>query len=378
MVNGHTYISASNASRWTRCTASAELTKNIESFDTDYSTEGTEAHGIAAKMLSYMLLEAENPLPSIEKEEAKQLMARYAIEYGDWIKEILPNKSEIFIEKRVSFTDTVAGTCDCAIISQNEIIIIDYKYGQGLLVPAVDNLQLVFYALGFRKSYGRKDKYKLYIYQPRTQDDEPYSLWELEDHELDLYEELFNNAISEIEQGKFIFRTGKHCQFCPAKPRCPEWNEELQVIEKSKKDFPSPELLPEDVAEAVHLRGEEVIKWIQSVMKYNLAKACNGSRFTNLKLVEGRSFRKWDDMQEGDIVSQVNMYNLEPYKKTLVPFSHVEKHLGKKKFEESFGHLVVKPKGKPKLVSRSAKGEEISLSGGYEFNDLFLDGEEYE
>jgi len=57
----------------------------------------------------------------------------------------------VLIEQRLDFSKYVEsgfGTGDCVIIADGTLHIIDFKYGQGLLVDAVDNPQMKLYALG--------------------------------------------------------------------------------------------------------------------------------------------------------------------------------------------------------------------------------------
>ncbi len=56
----------------------------------------------------------------------------------------------VLIEQRLDFSCYVPdgfGTGDCVIIADDRLHIVDFKYGLGVLVDAVDNPQMKLYAL---------------------------------------------------------------------------------------------------------------------------------------------------------------------------------------------------------------------------------------
>lgn len=79
----------------------------------------------------------------------------------------------IHIEQRVDFSPWVPegfGTADCIIISDGVIIVIDYKHGKGVYVGVEENEQLLLYALGALNMFRHLfniTQAHLTIYQPR-------------------------------------------------------------------------------------------------------------------------------------------------------------------------------------------------------------------
>ncbi len=84
-------------------------------------------------------------------------------------------------------------------------------------------------------------------------------------------------------------------------------------------------------------------------------------RHALLKLVEGRSNRKYTDEEEVAQAAQKAGYT-DIYKKTLIGITEMERLLGKKKFAEILGKLVYKPQGKVTLVPESDKRQEIAAA----------------
>jgi len=60
------------------------------------------------------------------------------------------------------------------------------------------------------------------------------------------------------------------------------------------------------------------------------------------------------------VAEKVKEAGYEPYEERILGVTEMQKMLGKKKFEEILGELVVKPAGKPVLVSRDDKRPEMN------------------
>ena len=62
----------------------------------------------------------------------------------------------VLIEQRLDFSCYVPdgfGTGDCLIVADKLLHIIDFKYGQGVLVDAEENPQMMLYALGALRQF---------------------------------------------------------------------------------------------------------------------------------------------------------------------------------------------------------------------------------
>ena len=97
-------------------------------------------------------------------------------------------------------------------------------------------------------------------------------------------------------------------------------------------------------------RIPEFRKWIDELWDYATEKALNGYEWTGLKVVEGRSTRKFTDEKQVEEVCLKNGYR-DIYK--LKTLTELEKQLGKKNFNDTLGDLVEKKAGKPTLVEDS-------------------------
>ena len=125
------------------------------------------------------------------------------------------------------------------------------------------------------------------------------------------------------------------------------------------QEFRNPNLLNDKEIEEVLLKADEITSYLNDIKDYAVAKALDGKKWLNFKLVEGRSIRKF--MDEGSVINILKENNINPYDTKLRSITDIEKELGKAKFKTLLEQYVNKPEGKPTLVLRSDKREELSL-----------------
>lgn len=114
-------------------------------------------------------------------------------------------------------------------------------------------------------------------------------------------------------------------------------------------------------------KSEEFVSWINSVKDYALEDAMRGKRYEHYKLVEGRSNRKYSSDEA--VISKVKEAGYNPFEEKLLSVTAMQSRLGKAKFEELLGSLIIKPKGKLTLVSRDDKRPEVNPVES-DFNDV--------
>lgn len=108
-------------------------------------------------------------------------------------------------------------------------------------------------------------------------------------------------------------------------------------------------------------RIPELTRWASDVQDYALTQALEGTRFDGFKLVEGRSTRRYTD-EEAVAKAAHNAGYTDIYKQSLLTITAMERLIGKRRFTEILGDLVVKPQGKPALVPATDKHPELVLS----------------
>lgn len=158
--------------------------------------------------------------------------------------------------------------------------------------------------------------------------------------------------------GEGDFKAGEHCRFCKVKATCrkrAEYNLEL-----AKYEFAVPNTLETAEISVILSKADEFAAWVNDVKEYALQQALSGVQYDGFKVVEGRSVRKYKD--ETAVAEMVSNAGFDPFEKSVLGITAMTKLLGKAKFEELLGGLVVKPKGKPTLVPNSDKRAAINNS----------------
>lgn len=152
--NRHAVLSASSSHRWLHCNPSARLELEFEDRETEAAAEGTAAHALAEhKLRKALKMRSTRPVSKYDSDE----MEMYTDGYLEFVLEAIEEARQdcpdpkVLIEQRLDFSCYVPdgfGTGDCLIVADKLLHIIDLKYGQGVLVNAEENPQMMLYALG--------------------------------------------------------------------------------------------------------------------------------------------------------------------------------------------------------------------------------------
>lgn len=370
----HAVLSPSSASRWLSCTPSARLEIQFPDKAGDFALEGSLAHEfgeLRLKCYSNIIDEMEWAKETSELIKDKfysESLEEYAEGYAAfvWEKYLLARKTTtdavLRIEEKIDLTAYVPegfGTGDAVILADGTMEIIDLKYGKGVQVSAVENKQMMLYALGALDMFGFMyaiHTVRMTIYQPRLDN---ISEWEIPAEELLTWgsNELAPRAkMAFAGEGSFI--PGKHCQFCRAKAQCRALAE--KNLEAAKHEFDDVSLLSDAEISGILAQIDIIKNWMTAVEDYALQAALAGKKLPGFKLVEGRSIRKYSD--EKMVASRLieNGYKsdliYEPAK--LKTITAMEKLVTKKAFTALLGDLIIKPQGKPTLAPETDKRQE--------------------
>ena len=266
----------------------------------------------------------------------------------------------LFIEQEVDISEFVPesfGTADALILSKDTIHVIDLKYGKNVLVECEGNPQTKLYALGaismFDCLYDFKTV-KMSIFQPRMGNVQTSEI--SKEELLKWAEEVVRPAAADAYEGKGEFHPGENCKFCRVRSTCRAKANSL--LELEKYEHKEPPLLTDEEVEDVLDRIDSLVSWANQIKDYALNEAIKGKVWKNHKLVAGKSNRVIKD--EEAVVASLQAEGIDPYKRTLLSLTDIQKVLGKVKFNEIVAPYVIKPEGKPTLVPRSDKREEIN------------------
>ncbi len=371
----HAILSASSSHRWLNCSPSARLEQEFEDRETEAAAEGTAAHALCEHKLrrALKLQSRRKPISKYDCDE----MDMHTDNYVQFVLEMLSESRQhcadplINIEQRLDFSCYVPdgfGTGDCIIISDKTMHVIDFKYGQGVLVDAEQNPQMMLYALGALRLFDSLydiEEVAMTIYQPRR---ENISTWTISVADLKTWaeEELIPRAKLAFE-GKGDFMPGPWCTFCKAAVKCRARAEEK--LRLAQYEFARPPLLTDAEIEDILGKLDDLTRWAEEIKAYAQDAALNhGKQWHGYKVVEGRSVRKYSN--EDAVVEAANAAGYHDiFRKTLLPITEMEKLMGKQEFQTILGGLVIKPAGKPTLVPASDKRPAIT-SANTDFNEI--------
>jgi len=370
----HAILSASSSHRWLNCSPSARLELEFEDRETEAAAEGTAAHALCEHKLRRTLKrQSRKPVSRYDCEE----MDTHTDNYVQFILETIAQTKEhcadpiINIEQRLDFSCYVPhgfGTGDCVIIADKTLHIIDFKYGQGVLVEAEHNPQMMLYALGALRIYDTLydiEEVSMTIFQPRR---ENISTWTISVADLKAWaeDELIPKAKLAYE-GKGDYIPGPWCTFCKAAVKCRARAEEK--LRLAQYEFAMPPLLTDAEIEDILDKLSDLTSWANEIIAYAQDAALNhGKQWRGWKVVEGRSNRKYSNEQAViEAANEAGYHDI--FRKTLLPLTEMEKLMGKQNFQTILGSLIVKPAGKPTLVPASDKRPALNHANT-DFNEI--------
>jgi hypothetical protein len=379
----------SAADRWTTCPASPRFVlENADLIPADlsskFSQEGTTAHEVAAAFL-----QDREPNPANCPTPIDGDMRMHGFDYAEYVQGLRAPQSKLIVEQKQElwFYPGRNAVVDAAVINPDSLHVIDYKYGAGVVVSPVENLQATIYAyqIALPLNLPLDFPVTVHIYQPRGRDagDSAAHVWETTIG--DIAERAgwiaaratviqINN---ETKGNPLTFAPSeKACRWCPAKAFCPaRQNEMLDGIEaldtiEPPKPLPLPAALSIEQLAAVLKHKDNIAKWLNDVEEYATNRLRDGNAVPGFKLVMSRGGnRYWSDPKKaGELLMKTTV--LKPFEvieqKTISP-SAAEKLIGKKKFSAELTALITRNPGSPELAPEDDKRESCAITGKTEF-----------
>lgn len=377
-------LNPSSADRWTTCTASPGfILENWDrvpvSSDTAYNQAGTTAHEVGAS-----LLENRQPNPKECPVPIDSDMWVHGWNYHEYVLGLRERGSRLIVETKMPlwYMPSRNAKVDAAVINHSSLHIIDYKYGEGVVVHPERSLQATIYAqtIGAQMLPFPADDFPVFvhIYQPRGRAGEtgPGHVWETTWGEIAEIAQGISDvadlilSVQEDPQqlaSMMVFTpSDKACQWCPAKGFCTARQASLaegfEIIESAPKP-PPPTALTIEQRALIQQHGAAMKSWVEDVQEYNLQRMNAGEKLPGFKLVQSRGGnRAWSNPKKAAaLLLQDTILKREEVveEKTIGPAA-AEKLLGKGKFSAELTALIVKPPGSPVIASFEDKREAIA------------------
>ena len=338
MSTKHAFLSASSAHRWLHCPPSVKLASAYPDQASSYALEGTCAHELCEYKLKKALgMKACDPRENLSfyNEEMETCAEDYASFVMEQVTQAKATTADpvVLIEQRVDFSKWVPdgfGTADALIIADGVLSIIDYKHGQGVLVEADHNPQMMCYALGAYEMFAALydiESVSMTIFQPRRSN---VSTFEMSVADLLAWADTTLKPTAELAfAGEGEYAAGVWCGFCKAKVDCRARAEANLAL--AKYDFNLPPKLSDADIQAILPVLDDLARWAEDIKDYALARAMSGKAWSGFKVVEGRSNRRYTNP---DAVAEVIIKaGFDPFEKKLLGITAMLKLIGKTLFE---------------------------------------------
>lgn len=367
MPDAHSKFSASASARWLACPGSMVLSKGAPRSSSKYSREGTAAHDLASQVLERNIPTAASRIGSripVEHEtfEVDVDMASFVQVYVDLVRGLRDTLgATLLVEQKLDYGQYLGsaqawGTGDAVLITGDEIIVIDLKYGRGEQVEADSNTQLQLYALGALAKfgdYGDFETVRVIICQPRAGGT---SEWTTTVTDLLAFGEEAKHAVAKCEHAEqskrdleweavYLNPGEKQCRWCPAKAKCPELrNSVAQTV------FMHTPATPEDFADEVvpdkkHIepaddawlsaamaKADLIEGWLKAVRAEVERRLLAGTPVEGWKMVKGKQGnRAWTSEEEAEAALKSAKLKVdEMYSKKVISPTAAEKALADK------------------------------------------------
>jgi hypothetical protein len=347
-----------------------------------YAALGELKHSAVEDVISENALEILNKYPTLTLGDKNDIIDAY--EYFLEILETFNGTYEVLLESHVSLAsfglDMIHGTADVIIRDpiSGRIVVLDWKFGQGVQVYAEGNEQCLAYAAG-AVGYPNNvySKIEIHIAQPPLNH---YDVWEV--NHMDIRDWVFDTlapAIDKVWEPEPAYVPGeKQCRFCPAAMQCKARHGAQQA--NATSIFKGFAILPQTSKEQLAgllAKSKELKLYIKQIEKYAEDEILKGRPFPGKKAVRGRSTRKWEDEVTAfnwlQKYSDIKLGDL--YTKKFVSPAQVEKLERGLKKDDDFKKLIIKPEGALVVVDSDDKRKAVELKGPAEsiFKELVTD-----
>ena len=375
----HALLSPSSAYRWLNCTPSAVAESQEEDQSSSFAEEGSLAHAVCALHLNGQLnrstVDAEDEIAALVEKgyEVTEEMERYAADYTEFVMEAyfgelaVSDKVEVHVETPLDLNTWAPdsfGTSDVVIVGQQTLHVIDFKYGKGVEVSAVNNPQMRLYALGALEEFGLEHPFErvvTHIWQPRISN---YSNEEISVEELEAWGLNYCRPLAHVAaRGLGVRHGGAWCKFCRASRGCRALDE-MAIIASAT---PVESMSAEGIGNVCMPMIGPLEQWIENVKDTALRYMLDGRAVPGYKVVEARTQRKVSDpVKLADVLRGMGYREEEIMKAPeLQTITNLEKLVGKKAFAEAAGDCITKAPGKPTVAPDSDRRASYNPSGAF-------------
>jgi hypothetical protein len=290
-------VGGSTAKRVINCPGSVALVQKMPPKPSSkYADEGTLLHDTIAEHLATL-----KPLESfLGKKYQDQVLTQDLIDDKlvpalALLDEIDPKQEMSYeVETRVGFGDLlpgVFGSTDFVGRMGDKAVVLDWKFGDGVMVSAEENEQLMFYAAAAMRTtalqwaFEGATEIECVIVQPPM-----IRRWTTTPERIAQFEHQLVKAVKAAEQPDAGLKAGDHCRWCAAKPVCPQMTGEVERAALVKIKELDAAMLGQYLAKADVLET-----WITDLRALAFQMLEKNVPVPGYKLVQKQARRQWVD-----------------------------------------------------------------------------------
>jgi hypothetical protein len=327
-------VGGSTAKRVINCPGSVALVQKMPPKPSNkYADEGTLLHNVMAELIMgeeppdyYLGTRYEDQILTPELVEEKIWPALRALDIID-----PEQKMEIEAETRVGFGDLlpgVFGSTDLIGRLGNRAVVLDWKFGDGVMVEVEENPQLMFYAAAAMRTadaqwaFDGVTEVECIIVQPPE-----IRRWVTTPERIAEFELQLVQAVKQAEKPDAKLAVGDHCRWCAAKPICPKMTGAADRALKVQLDnLDAPQI-------SNYLKNADMLEdWIKDLRALALQMLESGAKLPEYKLVAKRAIRSWTDEEKAKIaLFAYGLTESEVMETSVVSPAKAEKALKKRK-----------------------------------------------
>jgi len=284
------------------CPAWAKLSKDMPSGPASSAAQrGTMLHSVAELCVNDMSIDPLNLTNASYDgvEFTEELSNSKVIPALDAVAE-LEEKHDVEFQTEVlmQIADDVGGTADLIAFNKETDVFImaDFKFGDGYLVYADQNQQLLFYTMLAVKHYEAdfmftpNTKFIGAIIQPSERKEELLDTWEFTFQELESFIKRFETQYASAKNRNTPPVAGKWCSWCPAEAVCPA---KTGTAHQALR-LPTNSMELTKLNEAMQI-VDDIESWVKAVRKLAHEQAEAGVKIEGFKLVAKRAMRVWNE-----------------------------------------------------------------------------------
>jgi hypothetical protein len=327
-------VGGSTAKRVINCPGSVALVQKMPPKpSSEHADRGTLLHN----MMEEILTSGDAPESFIGARYNDQILTQDLIDEKikpamEALDAIDPDQTmEYEVETRVGFGDLlpgVFGSTDLIGRIGSRAIVLDWKFGDGVMVEVEENPQLMFYAAAAMRTkeaawaFEGATEIEMVIVQPPE-----VRRWVTTPERIAKFELELVQAVKQAMKADAQLAVGDHCRWCAAKPICPKMTGAVDRALKVQIDaLPAAQI-------SNYLKNADMLEeWIKDLRSLALQMLESGAKLPEYKLVAKRAIRSWSDEEKAKVaLFAYGLTESEVMESSVVSPAKAEKALKKRK-----------------------------------------------